>query len=158
MSFLPKIFKNYLEVEGYSSTTIRNYLSDLNHFLSWLELKIKSRNLPYFQNEKENISSYFTPKIAQEYKNFLYKNNLPPATINRRLSSLRVFAKFSLIQKWILENPTKNLKNEPLPKTETKKILEKFREFLKKEKTSSNTIKNYLSDIKAFLTWLEFTS
>jgi len=31
-------FKNYLKQEKASQITIKNYLSDLRHFLNWLEL------------------------------------------------------------------------------------------------------------------------
>jgi len=34
-------------------------------------------------------------------------------------------------------------------------LLPKFEKFLNKEKASNNTIKNYVNDVKQFLTWME---
>ena len=158
MTSLPKIFKNYLVLEGYSPVTVRNYLSDLNHFLGWLELRLRSRNLPFSQDEIENISQYFNTQTVEAYKNFLFKNHLPVSTANRRLSTLRAFAKFCILQNWISQNPTKGLKNEPAPEKGTAEILARFKKSLEAEKTASNTIKSYLSDIGSFLTWLEVST
>jgi len=158
MSTLPKIFRNYLVIEGYSPVTVRNYLSDLNHFLAWLELRLRSRNLPFSQNEIESISQHFTPQTVEAYKNFLFKNHLPVSTSNRRLSTIRCFAKFCLSQNWISQNPTKGVRNKPAPEEGATEILARFKKALEAEKTSSNTIKSYLSDINTFLTWLELST
>lgn len=158
MSVLPKAFKNYLVVEGHSPVTTRNYISDLNHFLAWFELRLRGRNHLVYQNEIENISSYFTPQTVEDYKNFLINNKLPITTTNRRLSTLRAFAKFCLLQNWIFKNPTKEIKNQAKKTDQTREILIKFRRSLEKEGISSNSIKNYLSDIGSFLTWLEVST
>lgn len=158
MSALPKIFKNYLVVEGYSPVTARNYLSDLSHFLGWLELRLRSQNLPFSQDEIENISRYFNTQVVKAYKNFLFKNHLPISTANRRLSTIRCFAKFCLSQNWISQNPTKQVKNEATPAAGAAEITARFKKSLEAEKTASNTIKSYLSDINNFLTWLELST
>lgn len=157
MSSLPNSFKTYLKLQKVSPVTVRNYLADINHFLAWLELKIRSRNLPILDGP-EFIKLYFTQDFIFEYKKYLLSNSLPFATINRRLSALRTFGKFCLEQAWLQKNPAKEVTN--VQKTEdgkqkTEKVLEEFREHLEAEKTSSNTIRNYLSDIRAFLTWVE---
>lgn len=158
MSTLPRAFKTYLVVEGYSPVTIRNYVSDLNHFLAWFELRLRGKNHFVYQDEAENISSYFTPQTVEDYKDFLVNNNLPLSTTNRRLSTLRVFAKFCLLQNWIFKNPTKEVKNQGVQTDQSKEILAKFEKTLKKESISANTIKSYLSDIGSFLTWLEVST
>lgn len=158
MSSLPNIFKNYLVVEGYSPVTVRNYLSDLNHFLGWLELRLRSQNLPFSQDEIENISLYFNSQKVENYKSFLLKNGLPSSTVNRRFSTLRTFARFCLLQNWISQNPTKGLTNQASLEEKTAEILARFEKSLKIEKTSPNTIKSYLSDIGSFLTWLELST
>jgi len=159
---LAQSFKSYLTLEGYHPTTIRNYVCDLNYFLAWFELKLKSKNLP-FSDEEETLV-FFTPKIAGQYQSFLLKNDLPSSTVNRRLSGLRIFTRFAISQKWLKINPIQNLQNSSrnLPKDET--VLAKFKNFLEAEKTSTgrltsaNTIKNYLSDINSFLKWLELAT
>lgn len=155
---LPKLFKIYLKTRGVSKVTIKNYISDLTHFLAWMELFLRSQNLPLFQNESEFLGRYFTQNLVERYKNYLF-SNLPLSTVNRRLSTLRTFARFCLRQAWITEDPTKNISNIATERQSTRatkeKILEEFRKSLEKEKTSSNTIKNYLSDIRGFLIFVE---
>ena len=157
---LPKTFSTYLKLQGASSVTCRNYLVDINHFLGWLELKIRGLNLPLFEDETKLISLYFTEEFISEYKRFLLSNSLPFSTVNRRLSTLRTFGRFCLSQAWISENPAKRVPNVTLGQTtnnkqQSEEILEEFKRHLEEEKNSTNTIRNYLSDIRAFFTWTE---
>ncbi len=157
---LPKTFSTYLKLQGASSVTCRNYLVDINHFLGWLELKIRGLNLPLFEDETKLISLYFTEEFISEYKRFLLSNSLPFSTVNRRLSALRTFGRFCLSQAWISENPAKRVTNvsnqqSVISNQHQEKVLEEFRKHLETEKNSTNTIKSYLSDIKEFFTWVE---
>lgn len=160
---LAQSFKNYLVLKGYHPSTTRNYVCDLNYFLAWFELKLKSKNLPCFGVEEKTLA-FFTPEIASQYQSFLLKNDLPSSTVNRRLSGLRIFTRFAISQKWLKINPLQNFQNtsKNMPKDET--VLSKFKNFLETEKTSgerrisANTIKSYLSDINSFLKWLELAT
>lgn len=172
MTNLPNTFAQYLTVEGNSPITIKNYLSDLNHFLAWMEITLKSKNLPYSEGESFFISRYFNTELVQNYRAYLLSNEIPTATVNRRLSTLRTFGKFCLSQGWVKENPTNTLSNQnplrPVPYgtgttrgTQSEAVIKQFKTYLEKEKTSaghltsSNTIKNYISDIREYLVWLE---
>lgn len=160
---LPNSFKAYLKVKGASQNTIKNYLADLNHFLAWLELTLRGQNIALDRSLPELFSRYFEPNYLAKYKNYLVQNQLPVATVNRRLSTLRTFGGFCLSQAWITENPAKKLTNVSLGlKTEDgrqkTKMLEEFRKSLEEEKASPMTIKNYLSDIRNFLTWVEIAT
>lgn len=174
---LPAVFETYLLTKGSSRITIKNYLSDLNHFLGWLELTLRSQNLPFSLDDPEYVIRYFNFLTVNKYRNFLVGNELPAKTINRRLSTLRNLASFAISQGWIKENPTKGILNQ-LSNTNKEKLmkltdegltvqssnkpmimgdsdlLDKFKQSLGKENTSPNTIKNYLSDIRKFLNWL----
>lgn len=160
MPNLPNLFSTFLKIRGYSAVTIRNYRSDLNHFLGWLILSLKSRNLPVFNNYLELLKYYFRENFLTDYKKYLVDNNLPFSTINRRLSTLRTLADFCLEQGLIKENPAKAISNLTAPQsTKTnislgqEQILLDFQKALEKEGNTSNTIKNYLSDIREFLAW-----
>jgi len=164
---LPNSFKAYLKVKGASQNTIKNYLADLNHFLAWLELTLRGQNIALDQSLPELFIRYFEPNYLAKYKNYLVQNQLPVATVNRRLSTLRTFGGFCLSQAWIKENPAKKIRNVSLGlKTEDARlttrqgrqkteVLEEFKRHLEEEKASPLTIKNYLADIKNFLTWVE---
>lgn len=160
---LSNSFKTYLKVKGASQNTVKNYLADLNHFLAWLELTLRGQNIALDRSLPELFSRYFEPNYLAKYKNYLVQNQLPVATVNRRLSTLRTFGGFCLSQAWIRENPAKKVRNVSLGlKTEDRsqktEVLEEFKRHLENEKASPMTIKNYLADIKNFLTWVEIAT
>jgi site-specific recombinase XerD len=126
-------------------------------------LTLRGQNIALDRSLPELFSRYFEPNYLAKYKNYLVQNQLPVATVNRRLSTLRTFGGFCLSQAWIRENPAKKLTNVSLgQRTNNRKhrdaILNKFRQSLKEEKASPMTIKNYLSDIRNFLTWVELAT
>jgi site-specific recombinase XerD len=160
---LPNSFKAYLKVKGASQNTIKNYLADLNHFLAWLELTLRGQNIALDRSLPELFSRYFEPNYLAKYNNYLVQNQLPISTVNRRLSTLRTFGGFCLSQAWIKENPAKKISNVAIQQdsnlaTGEEKILDGFKKHLEAEKTSTNTVKNYLADIKNFLTWVELAT
>lgn len=163
---LPKSFELYLKSQGASPLTIKNYISDFNHFWGWFLLILKSRAKPgsrfiVYEEKTHQLVNQITPQLINDYKNFLVVNKIPIRTINRRLSTLRKFGKFCISQAWLKSNPAKKVKNATLnekkQKTESERILKKYEESLKKEKTSLVTIKNYLSDLRHFLGFIEAT-
>ena len=161
MTGLPKTFKLYLKSQGASPVTIKNYLSDFNHFWGWLILTLKSSLIPFDRENPTTIASQITPQIIVQYKSFLDGNKTPAKTINRRLSTLRKFGQFCLSQGWLATNPAKKVTNVTLVEPRTKeeqrkeKILAEFRKELEREKISPITAKNYLSDLRHFLGWIE---
>lgn len=150
---LPNQFKIYLKTQGNSPITIKNYLSDLGNFLNWLH---QSTGINH-QIAGKSIFGLFTQETLEEYRQSLIRENIPSKTINRRFSTLRKFGQFGQSQQWLKKNPAKKIKN--IPETEkistSEQILEEFKNHLEKEKISRITIKNYLSDLRHFLTWLE---
>jgi site-specific recombinase XerD len=160
---LPNSFKAYLKVKGASRNTIKNYLADLNHFLAWLELTLRGQNIALDRSLPELFIRYFDPNYLAKYKNYLVQNQLPVATVNRRLSALRTFGGFCISQAWISENPAKKVTNVRLGQEskragEQEKVIELFKKSLEEEKASPFTIKNYLADIRNFLTWVEIAT
>lgn len=160
MPALDKTFKIYLTSQGASPTTIKNYLSDFNHFWGWLILTLKAGLVPFDKKDPQTIIKQISPQLIERYKSFLLSNGNPVSTINRRLSTLRQFGQFCLSQTWIKTNPAKKVKNVAVSEQrptirEKEKILSEFKQSLEKEKVSSITVKNYLSDLRHFLGWIE---
>lgn len=154
--YLPELFKNYLLVQKNSSITAKNYVADLNHFLDWLAKKTGIKH----QIVGRGIFSLFTKETLEEYKADLLQNKIPLSTLNRRLSTLRKFGQFGLSQSWLKNNPASKMTNATFQESKSKlevdgEILEGFEKQLEKEKISPITIKNYLSDLRHFLGWLE---
>jgi site-specific recombinase XerD len=72
-------FENSLKQEKLSADTIKNYLSDTNHFKVWAaDNKIKVLN-------KQNILRYIS---------YLKMKKVSDSSINRKLATLRRLAKF----------------------------------------------------------------
>lgn len=150
-------FSRFLSERGASGKTQKNYCSDINHFLGWTVLTIQSHNIPLPATHTELIS-LITPHIVEQYQHFLLANRIPTATINRRLSALRTFGAFCQSQGWWSDNPTNILINVPMEKQITDPMAELLITFcadLAREGASKVTIKNYSSDIRQFLHWVE---
>lgn len=151
-------FMSNLQNEGKSPISIKNYKSDIIHFLGWAYLKIKS-----FGSVAENVLEIM-PFVSQnffvEYKNYMIENNIKTKTINRRLSSLRNFSGFLHSEGIIDQNFMQGIQNVGIGivskvQKKTQDIVEAFRESLTQDgKASANTIKNYTADARSFLTWI----
>ena len=96
-----------------------------------------------------------TRNIASEYKTYLLDNNVAKLTANRRLSTLRNLSRFLLASQISDIDFMEGLSNLTGDAYEGDPILYEFENYLKQEKVSDNTIKNYLSDIKQFISWVE---
>mgnify|MGYP001566905841 CR=1 FL=1 len=154
--YLPELFKIYLKTQKISSITAKNYLTDINHFLEWLAQKTGIHH----QIAGKAIFGLFTKETLNEYKSDQLAEGTPLSTINRRLSALRKFGQFGRQQGWIAENPAEKVENATLVQTtnnkqQSERALVDFQKHLAKEKVSPITIKNYLSDLRHFLSWLQ---
>jgi len=156
LSNLEADFLLFLKSANIAEITLKNYLSDINHFFGWLEFYLKSKNLQFTIYNSQFVTKWFTQEIIREYKNFLAANNIPRKTVNRRLSTLRKFGSFCVSQQWLKENPAKQIANVTEHGTanmEHEGVLREFETSLKNEGQTPVTIKNYLSDIRQFLNW-----
>jgi len=142
-------FKKFLLAENVSPITLKNYLSDLRHFLGWTILKLKAQNKKNFENLSPlEFLNQIDESLVEEYKNYLVVNSIPAKTINRRLSTLRKFFSFCISQGWLKENPAKKIQNLKL---NIDSIISSFALSLEKENLDQKTIKSYLEVVQEFL-------
>jgi len=156
-------FKLYLvAVKSLKPTTVKNYLSDFDHFWQWMK-KWGVRSEKREEKEKKS-TSYGVSLIKQiqletisEYKKQLLAEGLSKATAKRRLATLAAFCQFCLEQRWLTKNPFLEIKTlrESSQEFGNTEILTKFASFLRDEGVKKRTIYNYLSDVRQFLSWLE---
>lgn len=168
-------FKLSLAAEKISNGSIRSYLSDTRHFLSWLQsflashgfsqiLKTDSHGSAPIGQISENplgirenlvLLKQVNVKVLEAYQEHLKSSNTPLKSINRSFSSLRKFGSFCQSQNWSVKNPFDALRNispnQPFPETDYH--LAEFKTYLWKNSSSKLTIKNYLNDVKQFLSW-----
>jgi site-specific recombinase XerD len=144
-------FSLYLKSQKIAENTVRNYLIDIRHFLNWL-----ANSYPELNSDKPDITAQnISTTVLEDYKKFLKENNTSPATINRRLSSLRKLSGFFINQGWRQNNPGKKITNITNKKETSHdwQVLDRFAKSLKEEDKSASTIRNYLSDARGYLEW-----
>jgi site-specific recombinase XerD len=144
-------FNKYLSNLGISPKSHKNYRSDISHFTSWLILKVRSFG-SYIETLAEGVP-FLNNNLAHEYKNYMLENKVSLKTVNRRLSTLRHLSRFLVAGQIIDTDFVSGIENA----TEFKKVdmVDEFKSYLESEKISKNTVKNYISDVKQFLSWLE---
>jgi len=163
---LEALFKNYLNAEINSRITIKNYLSDLRHFIGWaiLKFKVQSSKFKVDQLVPEEFVALIETPLIEEYKQYLITNNIPQKTINRRLSTLRKFFTFCVSQGWRKDNPAKKVTNyglvndnQAVKDEQNKKLIFEFKKYLsEKKKFSSDEINNISENINEFLNFISF--
>ncbi len=149
-------FLKYLASLKISGKSLKNYKSDVYHFTAWIILKVRTYGA-YIENLTEAVP-FLNKTLVSEYKNYLLENSIPVRTVNRRLSTLRHLAKH-LLASQVLDFDfmagVENIAQTKKAAFSSHPLVSGFKSFLEAEKVSSNTIKNYMSDIRQFLTWLE---
>lgn len=152
-------FLDSLLSEGKSKVSIKNYKSDIGHFLAWATLKLKTSGV-YTDNISE-IAPFIDQKFFESYRDYMVDNGIKTKTVNRRLSSLRRLSHF-LTENGILDSDYMiGIRNVGIGIPEKVQkisldIVEEFRKsLLEKDKASENTAKNYASDVRSFLAWID---
>lgn len=155
---LPELFRQHLKTQKISPVTIKNYVADIRNFLDWLATKTGIK----YQVAGKSIFGLLTQETIEEYKADLIAKSTPPSSINRRLSALRKFSQFGISHGWLVKNEASRVRNLQSPlegrQSPNEKVLAEFKKHLEAEKVSQITIKNYLSDLRHFLSWLEITA
>jgi len=137
------------------ANTIKNYLSDLRHFIGWSQLL--ASNLP--------IDKILTASKIASYKDYLTENKVPGKSINRRLSTLRKFCTFCISQGWLTENPAKKIQNfgvvarpqvSDLPNPTD--MLNQFKLHLIGNRVDEQTVSNYIETLEQIMALLIINS
>lgn len=98
---LQALFKSHLlsEVPALGKNTIKNYVSDVRHFLGWLHVN------------EDSFSAFITEEKIEKYRDTLFEEHLPETTINRRLSTIRKFCSFLVGMGELKYNPSLTISN-----------------------------------------------
>lgn len=98
-------FSGYLLVEkGYSENTINSYIGDMRSFLEYL----KTQNI--------HLLADATRGHVMGYLVALHRENVSAKTVSRKLSAMRTFYKFMLLDKRIAMSPMLNLESPKFTK------------------------------------------
>ena len=139
-------FENKLRSSSLSDKTIRNYLSDVSQFSSWMITLVGTN---------EFIPS-LSSSIIEKYRDSMIINAVTPKTVNRRLSAIRLLGRYLCDNGLLSHNPAQNVANIKIQEeNEYQHILEEFKKYLEKQSISPKTIRNYISDVRGFLSFVE---
>ena len=113
-------FSNFLLLEkNLSTNTINSYRKDILQFENYISLKFK---------KKIDIKNALSKDVFDEYLIYLYDKEYRPATLARKLSSIKSFFIFLEDEKIISSNPVKFLKfpklQRKIPKTLNQQIID----------------------------------
>lgn len=145
-----------------SPSTVKNYVSDINHFLNFVAASIQEPELKPSHITAAVIASYCL-SLTQSTSNQTTPNTpttpttpspIPSSSVNRRLSSLRRFGQFLADTKLLDFNPAANVTNLNIDPTLNQVIIH-YKKHLETESLSHSTVKNYVSDLKKYLLWAE---
>lgn len=128
-------FRLWLKARNYSSSTIRNYLVDVNKYLSTVPTS----------------DVYSTTALAN------YLSTIKDSSYLRRsLASLNKLCLFGLDQNYIRQNPIKKYRQQlsQASTVDLQSVINQYEAYLTKKKRSSSTIKNYLNDLQQYINWL----
>lgn len=154
MEITKKAFLEHLLNRGISKKSLKNYKSDLTHFLGWAYLRVQSWGS--YATSLEQLIPLLSNKLGQEYKRYLTDNKIPSRTINRRLSTLRHLSRYLYESRFLTTDFARNISNVNLkPKDSSSKTLDEFETYLKSQRVSRTTVRNYVSDIRLFHSWAQ---
>lgn len=139
---LPELYQTLLlkQQSEPSENTIKNYVADIRYFDRWFDSNY---------GRKVTISD-INKQIVEEFSRDV---SVSPRTKERHISSLKKFISLLIESGHAIQNPF-----PPLQQTEVKVDhwrLREFKHFLYKQRVSTLTVKNYMSDINNFTRWLE---
>ena len=109
-----------IEKEDLSAKTIKEYKSDMKHFANWLE------NIDTIEeNIWSDLKNIAITTLMRYRNNMQNEIKLMPATINRRIITLKRFFDWAIDSDLITVNPSKQIKLVPAEKTSPRRMTEK---------------------------------
>ena len=106
---LSSILRQIITSQGpsLSKVTIKNYVSDLRHFLSWFQ----SSKIDAGSNGNQ-LETLLSSSTLETYVSRLQVTSTPRTTINRRLSSIRLLSQFCAANNLAKNNQIANVKRK----------------------------------------------
>ncbi len=156
MEFL-ELFKRQLTQtsNGISKISLKNYLSDIRHFINWFEYTTGNTFSPK-NITAEVIELYIASQGAViSDGNLSTQDKLSPSSMKRHLSSLRKFVSVLKKENLLEENPFEEINQTNEEQNYDYWHFDSFKDYLLQNNASKLTVKNYLSDIKGFASWYE---
>ncbi len=143
-------FSTYLVKQNASEITRKNYVTDIRSFFKWLNNCITVGSIALHENTKKPLQS-ITTEIIESFKRSLITSKTPVATINRRLSALRMFFQFAVLTQKTTENPMTIVRN--IPRTDAPYEANTLDIALKEYAEQTSSTQSDVDDIRTFFSW-----
>ncbi len=152
-NILQKFFK-YLSRLGISPKSHKNYRSDISHFSKWFLIQVRQWGVA--TSAFSDTLPFLNQESGKNYIKYLVTSKVANKTINRRLSTLRHLSRFLTSSQILDFNFMEGITN--ISETSHKQnypLLPLFEKHLNTAKASRNTVRNYVNDVRQFLSWAE---
>ncbi|OGK17634.1 hypothetical protein A3D80_02840 [Candidatus Roizmanbacteria bacterium RIFCSPHIGHO2_02_FULL_40_13b] len=108
----------FLDSLPLGTSSKKAYKSDINHYLLWTQTHSR-------------YDDFFTRDELVRYKKYLLDSDIPINSINRKLSSLRVFGSYLVENGYSYTNHAQNIRNEPIQSAPQEQIPSSYIENIK---------------------------
>ena len=135
-------FKKYLIAGNAGASTIKNYLSDLHYFFSWIANNQQITELAY--SEFKDVFSHST---IRAYHSYLTSSTNSENTTTRRIATLRKFFLLCVEQRWLTANPTDEY-DRKTKQDEQRELINAYQKSLEAKKYSNAELARHINVIR----------
>lgn len=135
-------FKKYLTAGKAEGSTIKNYLSDLHYFFSWVQ---NTRHITDF--DYSELEEVFCHSLIHSYYEYLESSTNSENTIERRLATLRKFFLLCIDQRWLKTNPTDEF-DKKTKRDEQEEIIATYKNSLSSQKYTVDELARHINVIR----------
>ena len=135
-------FKKYLIAGKAEASTVKNYLSDLHYFFSWVQDTQRVVDLDYSE-----LPEVFSHSLIRSYHSYLESSTNSANTIDRRLATLRKFFHLCVEQRWLSSNPADEF-DVKTKQDERQEVVTAYKKSLESRHLSSVDLAHHIEVIK----------
>lgn len=139
-------FKKYLIAGKAGGSTVKNYLSDLHYFFSWMQSSLHISEIDY-----SDMQGVFSHSLIRSYYSFLISSTNSENTVLRRLATLRKFFALCVDQQWLTSNPTNEF-DKKTKQDEQEEIILHYKKFLQDKHYTISDIDRRIAIISDLVT------
>ena len=156
--FLVRTFQHFLIAQKASEKTRVNYTGDLKQFINWLINSAQPMQKPL--SSHLDLLKLVSNDLIENYKRSMLLDHVPIATLNRRLSALRMFFRCVMSQGWLNENPMEFIANIPKDQAlDFNDLLTRIDHYVQSEYIHhSQNQKTERATLVEFINWLKETT
>lgn len=135
-------FKKYLAAGNAEASTIKNYLSDLHYFFTWVQ---NTRQIVDF--DYSELGEVFSHALIRSYHTYLKTSTNSENTIDRRLATIRKFFLLCISQQWLKTNPADEF-DKKTKLDEQEEIVSAYRQSLLSKQYSNLELERHINVIR----------